>query len=96
MTILGQSQPWKTIKALHYLPSVQLLLALQFPYDIIYLPHGCEAYAIRFILPSNNQLNIDSSIKALENRLGFNRSYSKIDNFSMMQSLNISNLNDMI
>ena len=51
-------------------------LALQFSYDVIYLPDGCEANAITFILPSNNQLNIDSSITASENRLGFNRLYS--------------------
>ena len=30
------------------------LLALRFPYDIIYLPDGCEANAITFLLPSNN------------------------------------------
>ena len=69
-------------------------LTLQFPYDIINLPDGCEANAITFILPSNNQLNVDSSIKASENRLRFNRLYSKIGNFSLMQSLNISNLQD--
>ena len=40
------------------------------------------------------RVNIDSSLKTSENRLGFNRSYYKIDNFSLMQSLNISNIKD--
>ena len=33
-------------------------------------------------------------MEALESKLGFNRSYSKIDNFSLMQFLNISSLTD--
>ena len=33
-------------------------------------------------------------MEALENKLGFNRSYSKINNFILMQSLNISSLTD--
>ena len=71
-------------------------LALHFPYDIIYLLDGCKANTITFVLPSNNQLSIDSIIKGSENKLGFNRSYSKIDNFSLMQSLNISSINDIM
>ena len=66
-------------------------LALQFPYDIIYLPDGCEANAITFILPSNNHLNVGFDIKASENIFNFSRSYSKIENFNLMQALNISN-----
>ena len=69
-------------------------LVLQFPYDIINLPNRCEANAITFILPSNNWFNIDSSIKAWENKFGFNRSYSKILNFSLIQFQNISSLHD--
>ena len=69
-------------------------IKLHFPYDIIYLPNGCEANAVTFVLPSNNKLNIKSSIEANEYKLGFNRSYSKINNFSLMQSLNISSLMD--
>ena len=69
-------------------------VALWFPYDIFPLPHGCKANAVTFVLPSNNQLNVDSHIKASENNLAFKRSYSKIDNFSLMQSLNISHLQD--
>ena len=46
------------------------------------------------ILPSNNKLNIESSSEATEYKLGFNRSYSKIDNLNLMQSLNISSLMD--
>ena len=68
--------------------------ALCFPYDIIYLPDGCKGNTITFVLPSSNQLNIDSIMKAPESELGFNKSYSKINNFSLMQSLNISSLTD--
>ena len=39
-------------------------IKLCFPYDIIYLPNGCEANAITFILPSNNKLNVEPSIEA--------------------------------
>ena len=69
-------------------------IALHFPYDIIYLPNRCEANGITFVLLSNNQLNVDSIVEATENELGFNRSYSKINNFSLMQSLDISSLTD--
>ena len=58
---------------------------------MIYLPDGCEANAITFILPSNNCLNVDFDIKASENKFSFNRSYSKIENVNLMQALNISN-----
>ena len=60
----------------------------------MYLPNGCEANAITFVLPSNNRLNVDSIIETSENKLGFNRSYSKINNFSLMQSLDISSITD--
>ena len=60
-------------------------LALCFPYDIIHLPDRCEANAVTSVLPSNNWLNVDSIIKASENKLGFNSSYSKLDHFSLMQ-----------
>ena len=33
-------------------------------------------------------------MEAPENKLDFNRSYSKINNYSLMQSLNISSLTD--
>ena len=33
-------------------------IKLHFPYDIIYLPDGCEANAISFILPFNNKLHV--------------------------------------
>ena len=65
-----------------------------FPYDIIYLSDRCEANAIIFVLPSNNRLNVDSIMKTTENILGFKRPYSKINNFSLMQPLNISSLTD--
>ena len=60
----------------------------------IYLPNGCEANGITFVLPSNNKLNVEPSIKATEYKLGFNRSSSEINNFYLMQSLNISTLTD--
>ena len=65
-----------------------------FPYDVIYLPNGCEADAITFVLPYNNKLYVEPSIEATEYKLGFNQSYLKINNFSLMQSLNISSLMD--
>ena len=43
-------------------------LALCFQYDTIYLPDGWKANAITFVLPSNNQHNGDSIIKASENK----------------------------
>ena len=67
-------------------------IKLHFPYDIIYLPNGCEDNAITFVLPSSNKLNRESSIEATEYKGGFNRSYPKNDKFSLMQSLNISSL----
>ena len=70
------------ITCLQYIYSITLC----FPYDIIYLPNGCKANAIAFILPSSNKLNVDSIMEALENKLSLNRSYSKINNFSLMQA----------
>ena len=86
---------FKTIKkcyisCLQYSYSIRLC----FLYDIIYLPHGCKANTITFVLPSNNKLNVDSIMEVPENKLGFNISYSKIKNFHLMQSLNISSLTD--
>ena len=69
-------------------------LTLYFPYDVIYLPDGGEANAITFVLPSNSRLNVDSIMEALKIKLGSNRSYLEINNFSLMQSLNISSLTD--
>ena len=53
-------------------------LALWFPYDITYITDGCEANAITFILPCNKCLNVDSDIKAWENKFGLIRSYCKL------------------
>ena len=65
---------------------------LHFAHDIIYVPNGCEANAITFVLPSNNKLNVEPSTEAAEYQLSFNRSYSKIKKFSLMQCFNISSL----
>ena len=65
-----------------------------FPYDIIHLPNGCEANGITFVLPSNNKLIVEPINETLEYKLGYNRSYSKINNFSLMLALNISSLTD--
>ena len=46
-----------------------------------------------FVLPSNNKLNVEP-IDESPQKLGFNRSYSKIDNFSIMQTKNILSLMD--
>ena len=55
-----------------------------FLYDIIYLPDGCEANAINFILPSTNKLNVEPTIEETEYTLGFNGSYSDLNNLSLM------------
>ena len=47
-------------------------IKLYFPYNIIYLPDGCEANAITFVLPSNNKLNVEPIIETPEYKLGFN------------------------
>ena len=70
------------------------MIKLYFPYDIIYLPNGCEANAITFVLPSNNKLNVEPTTEATKYKLGFNRSYLKINNLSLMQYLDISSLTD--
>ena len=69
-------------------------IKLHFPCDIIYLPDGCEVKATSFLLQSNNKLHVESSIETPQHKLGFNRSYSKIDNFNLMQSLNLTSLID--
>ena len=69
-------------------------IKLHFPYDLIYLPNCCEENVITFVLPSNNKLNVEPSNEAAEYKTGFNRPYSKINNFSLMQFLNISSLTD--
>ena len=92
MKTFGQPQHLKGIKKL-YITCLQFSysLPLLFPYDIIYLPDGCEANATTFILPYNKCLNVDSDIKTSENKFSFNRPNSKIENFNLMQALNISN-----
>ena len=47
--------------------AVQLFDKTSFPYYIIYLPDGCEANAITFVLTSNNKLNIEPTDESLEN-----------------------------
>ena len=59
-------------------------IKLYFLYDKIYLPDGCEAKAMSFLLPSNNKLHVESSINTPKHKLVFNSSYSKIDNFNQM------------
>ena len=79
-----------------YITCLQFIysLALQFPYDVVYLPDGCEANAITFVLHSNNCFNVDSNIRASENIFGFNRWYSNIENFNLRWALNISYFHD--
>ena len=59
------------------------LIKLYFPYDINYLPNGCEANVITFVLPSNNKLNVEPIIETNKYKVGFNRSYLKINNFKI-------------
>ena len=90
MQTFGQFQLLKVIKSSTLLvPSSDIHWLCNSP--MIYLPDGCEANIFTFILPSNNHLNVDSDIKTSENKFGFNSSYSKIENFNLMQALNISN-----
>ena len=58
-------------------------IKLHYPYYIIYLPDGCEANAMSFMLLSNSIPHVESSIKTLQHKLGFNRSYSKLNNFNL-------------
>ena len=69
-------------------------IKLHFPYNIIYSPDGCEVNAITFLFPSDDKLNVEPTIEAPEYKLGFNRSCTKIDHFSLTQSLNRSSLTD--
>ena len=91
---LGYFNPPKQKKLYTTCLQYSYSISLHFPYNIIHLPDGCEANVITFVLPSNNRLNIDSIMESTENKSGFNRSYSKINNFSLMQSLQISSLTD--
>ena len=45
------------------------MIKLHFPYDLIYVPDGCEANAITFVLPSNNKLNVECTIETTEYKL---------------------------
>ena len=59
---------------------------------IIYLFDGCESIAISFLRPSNNSLHVKTSVEIPKHKLGFNRSYSKIINFNLMQTLNLTSI----
>ena len=56
-----------------YITCLQLsyLIKLHFLYDMIYLPNGCEANAITFVLPSNNKLNVETIDESPKYRLDF-------------------------
>ena len=90
----GLFQPCKTIKSFVTCFQYSNSISLHFPYDLVYLPDGCEASAITLVLPSNKRLNVNPMIKTMENKLGFSRSYSKISTFSLMQCLDISSTSD--
>ena len=40
------------------------MIKLYFPYELIYLPTGCEANAITFVLSSKIELNVEPTIEA--------------------------------
>ena len=42
------------------------LIKLCFQYDILYLPDGCEANAVTFVLPSKNKQNVEPIIESTE------------------------------
>ena len=79
-----------------YITCLQLsyTIKLHFLCDIIYWPDGGEASAISFLLASNNKLHVKTPLETPEHKLGFNRSYSKIDSFYLMQTLNLTSLTD--
>ena len=86
---LGEHQ-----KALHHLLSVQLPASAEIP-----IWHNLPSWwmwgkCYNIHLTHLNQINVESIIQVPERKLGFNRSYCKIKNFRLVQSLNISNLND--
>ena len=58
------------------------------------MPDGCEANAISILLPCNNKLHVKSPMETPQHKLGFSTSYSKIDNFNLMQTLNLSSLTE--
>ena len=60
----------------------------------MYLPDRCEANAISLLLPSNNKLHVESSTETPQHKLGFKRSYSKINSFNLIQLLNLTSLTD--
>ena len=95
MIIFGQYPPSKITKKL-LITCLQFCYTIKlcFPYNIIYLPHSCEASAISYVLPSKNKLKVDSYIETPQYKLGFSRSYSNINNLSLMQSSNLSSLID--
>ena len=69
-------------------------IKLHFPYNIIYFPEGGEANAISFLLPSNNILHVKTPMEIPQHKLGFSRSYSKIDIFNPMQTLYLASLSN--
>ena len=56
------------------------------------MPDECEANAISFLIPSNNKLHVKSPMETPQCNLGFNRSYSKINNFNLMKTLNLTSI----
>ena len=85
----GQYPPSKMI--INYtLHAYSYTIKLHFSHDIIYLPDGCEANAIFFLLPSNNKLHVKTPTETPQHKLGFNRSYFKINNFNLMLTLNLT------
>ena len=65
-----------------------------FPYDKFTYLMAVKQNAITFVIPSNSKLNVEPTIEVPKYILGFNRSDSKINNVSLMQSLNVSSLTD--
>ena len=59
MIIFGQFLPSIGIKKVSITLQFSYLINLHFPYDIVNLHDGCEANAINFVLPLNNNLNVE-------------------------------------
>ena len=67
------------------------LLTLRHPFNIIYLPHSCEASSHSFFLPSHYKLNHKGDGKNLSIKfINFERKYEKLSDFTLIQAINLT------
>ena len=69
--------------------------SLRNPFDIMYMPNGCEASLDSFFLPSNDKLTQEvDSRKFIIKFVDFKRKYEKLTDFTWMQTFNLSALSN--